>query len=76
MNITEDIIVRLREHITIVPNVHPGCHDCCGPVTTSSERNSNLPSENRRLNIDARIKRFLPAAFGLMVVRYMNDRSH
>lgn len=37
-----DIIVRLREEIPAFECV-PGCHDCCGPVTTSSEEMSRLP---------------------------------
>jgi hypothetical protein len=36
------IIARLREHIPSFECV-PGCHDCCGPVTTSSEEISRLP---------------------------------
>ena len=37
-----DIIVRLREQIPSFECVK-GCHDCCGPVTTSSEEMSRLP---------------------------------
>ncbi|WP_298447080.1 YkgJ family cysteine cluster protein [uncultured Marinobacter sp.] len=37
-----DIIARLREDIPTFECV-PGCHDCCGPVTTSSEEMSRLP---------------------------------
>lgn len=37
-----DIIARLREQIPSFECV-PGCHDCCGPVTTSSEEMSRLP---------------------------------
>ena len=37
-----DIIARLRENIPSFECV-PGCHDCCGPVTTSSEEMSRLP---------------------------------
>jgi len=37
-----DIIARLRERIPTFECV-PGCHDCCGPVTTSSEEMSRLP---------------------------------
>jgi hypothetical protein len=37
-----DIIARLRERIPSFACV-PGCHDCCGPVTTSSEEMSRLP---------------------------------
>jgi len=25
----------------------PGCHDCCGPVTTSSEEMANLPVKSK-----------------------------
>jgi hypothetical protein len=25
----------------------PGCHDCCGPVTTSPEEMSRLPRKTR-----------------------------
>ncbi|GAB3252198.1 YkgJ family cysteine cluster protein [Chitinimonas naiadis] len=32
----------LRNHIPSFECV-PGCHDCCGPVTTSSEEMSRLP---------------------------------
>ena len=37
-----DTIARLRERIPSFECV-PGCHDCCGPVTTSSEEISRLP---------------------------------
>ena len=37
-----DIIVRLREQIPSFECVK-GCHDCCGPVTASSEEMSRLP---------------------------------
>jgi len=37
-----DIIARLRERIPSFECV-PGCHDCCGPVTTSPEEISRLP---------------------------------
>jgi len=37
-----DIIEKLREGIPSFECV-PGCHDCCGPVTTSSEEMSRLP---------------------------------
>ena len=36
------IIRFLREHIPSFACI-PGCHDCCGPVTTSSEEMSRLP---------------------------------
>jgi hypothetical protein len=42
MNNNRDIIARLRERIPTFECV-PGCHDCCGPVTTSSEEMSRLP---------------------------------
>ena len=32
----------LREHIPSF-ECEPGCHDCCGPVTTSSEEMARLP---------------------------------
>lgn len=32
----------LREHIPSFACI-PGCHDCCGPVTTSSEEMARLP---------------------------------
>lgn len=35
-------VQRLRERIPTFECV-PGCHDCCGPVTTSSEEMSRLP---------------------------------
>lgn len=38
----QKIIARLRERIPSFECV-PGCHDCCGPVTTSSEEMSRLP---------------------------------
>ncbi|MDO6441689.1 YkgJ family cysteine cluster protein [Marinobacter sp. 2_MG-2023] len=38
----QKIIARLREHIPSFECV-PGCHDCCGPVTTSPEEMSRLP---------------------------------
>lgn len=42
MNNNPEIIARLREGIPSFECV-PGCHDCCGPVTTSSEEMSRLP---------------------------------
>ncbi len=42
MNNNREIIARLRERIPSFECV-PGCHDCCGPVTTSSEEMSRLP---------------------------------
>lgn len=42
MNDNPEIIARLREQIPSFECV-PGCHDCCGPVTTSSEEMSRLP---------------------------------
>jgi hypothetical protein len=39
-----DIIARLREQIPSFECV-AGCHDCCGPVTTSSEEISRLPAK-------------------------------
>ncbi|WP_299871706.1 YkgJ family cysteine cluster protein [uncultured Cocleimonas sp.] len=42
MNDNQEIILRLRERIPTFECV-PGCHDCCGPVTTSSEEMSRLP---------------------------------
>jgi Fe-S-cluster containining protein len=38
----QNIIARLRENIPSFECVE-GCHDCCGPVTTSSEEMSRLP---------------------------------
>lgn len=37
-----DIIARLRERIPTF-ECKPGCHDCCGPVTASSEEMLRLP---------------------------------
>ena len=37
-----DTIARLRQQIPSFDCV-PGCHDCCGPVTTSTEEISRLP---------------------------------
>ena len=42
MNINREIIAILRERIPSFECVK-GCHDCCGPVTTSSEEMSRLP---------------------------------
>lgn len=42
MNNNRDIVARLREQVPSFECV-PGCHDCCGPVTTSSEEMSRLP---------------------------------
>jgi len=42
MKSNKDIIMRLREQIPSFECV-AGCHDCCGPVTTSSEEMSRLP---------------------------------
>ncbi|MBJ7553465.1 YkgJ family cysteine cluster protein [Marinomonas spartinae] len=37
-----NIIAKLRENIPSFA-CKPGCHDCCGPVTASSEEMSRLP---------------------------------
>lgn len=42
MNDNWEIIARLRERIPSF-ECEKGCHDCCGPVTTSSEEMSRLP---------------------------------
>ena len=42
MNNNRVIIAHLRERIPTFECVK-GCHDCCGPVTTSSEEMSRLP---------------------------------
>jgi len=42
MNNDRNVIMRLREQIPSFECV-VGCHDCCGPVTTSSEEMSRLP---------------------------------
>lgn len=42
MSNNREIVLRLRERIPSFECV-PGCHDCCGPVTTSSEEMSRLP---------------------------------
>ena len=42
MNDNRETIARLREKIPTF-ECTPGCHDCCGPVTTSSEEISRLP---------------------------------
>lgn len=42
MNNNREIIASLRERIPTF-ECTPGCHDCCGPVTTSSEEMSRLP---------------------------------
>jgi len=42
MNDHPEIIARLRENIPTF-KCKEGCHDCCGPVTTSSEEMSRLP---------------------------------
>jgi hypothetical protein len=42
VNDDRDIIAQLRESIPSF-QCTPGCHDCCGPVTTSSEEISRLP---------------------------------
>jgi uncharacterized protein len=31
----------------------PGCHDCCGPVTTSSEEMANLPAKSEAVHAAA-----------------------
>lgn len=38
----QEVILRLRANIPAFECVK-GCHDCCGPVTTSSEEMSRLP---------------------------------
>ncbi|NMR25101.1 YkgJ family cysteine cluster protein [Pseudoalteromonas sp. NEC-BIFX-2020_015] len=38
----QKVILRLRTNIPSFKCVE-GCHDCCGPVTTSSEEMSRLP---------------------------------
>ena len=42
MSCNRDTVLRLREQVPSFACV-PGCHDCCGPVTTSSEEMSRLP---------------------------------
>lgn len=42
MNTNREIIAYLRERIPTF-ECTKGCHDCCGPVTTSSEEMSRLP---------------------------------
>jgi len=42
MNNNKEIVDSLRERIPTF-KCTPGCHDCCGPVTTSSEEMSRLP---------------------------------
>ncbi|MDX2321238.1 MAG: YkgJ family cysteine cluster protein [Moritella sp.] len=42
MNEDAEIIAILRERIPTFECVE-GCHDCCGPVTTSAEEMSRLP---------------------------------
>jgi uncharacterized protein len=42
MNNNRNTVERLRERIPSFDCV-AGCHDCCGPVTTSSEEMSRLP---------------------------------
>ena len=42
MNNNQEILARLRERIPSF-ECAPGCHDCCGPVTTSSEEMLRLP---------------------------------
>ncbi|WP_081326646.1 YkgJ family cysteine cluster protein [Vibrio cyclitrophicus] len=42
MDNNREIIAYLRESIPALECVK-GCHDCCGPVTTSSEEMSRLP---------------------------------
>ncbi|MBD1575650.1 YkgJ family cysteine cluster protein [Vibrio sp. S11_S32] len=42
MNNNREVIAYLRERIPSF-ECKPGCHDCCGPVTTSSEEMSRLP---------------------------------
>ncbi|BCE00097.1 YkgJ family cysteine cluster protein [Marinicellulosiphila megalodicopiae] len=42
MRDNSQIIARLRERIPKFECVK-GCHDCCGPVTTSSEEMARLP---------------------------------
>jgi len=42
MYTNRDIVAQLRERIPLF-ECEQGCHDCCGPVTTSSEEMSRLP---------------------------------
>ena len=42
MNNNKEIIAFLRERIPSF-ECTPGCHDCCGPVTTSAEEIRRLP---------------------------------
>ena len=42
MKNNSEIVDRLRKRIPTF-TCTPGCHDCCGPVTTSSEEMSRLP---------------------------------
>ena len=52
MNDNRDTITHLRKHIPSFECV-PGCHDCCGPVTTSSEEMSRLPVKTETEHTDA-----------------------
>lgn len=45
MNNNFELIAVLRDEIPSF-ECKPGCHDCCGPVTASSEEMSNLPSKS------------------------------
>lgn len=46
------VIHFLREHIPSFSCV-PGCHDCCGPVTTSSEEMARLPFKSAAVHAAA-----------------------
>ncbi|MFK5914482.1 MAG: YkgJ family cysteine cluster protein [Woeseiaceae bacterium] len=39
----------LREHLPSF-ECEPGCHDCCGPVTTSSEEMARLPVKSEAVH--------------------------
>jgi hypothetical protein len=46
MSCNSQKIRTLRQQIPSFECV-PGCHDCCGPVTTSPEEMSRLPRKTR-----------------------------
>ena len=55
----KDIAQQIRFFRNHIPDFacKPGCHDCCGPVTTSTEEISRLPVKSNKIR-DAALAEF------------------
>lgn len=72
MNNNSQIIARLREQIPTFECVE-GCHDCCGPVTTSSDEMARLPVKSDAEH-DAALKEFNCVHLGKHGCEVYNER--